>query len=99
MSPVPPLATGRAVPDNVTESVPEVVIGLPETLKNEGTLNATEVTVPVLLDPFDAAVMSPLAFTVMFAFVNDPTLLFTVARVKAPELTIEASPDIATAAG
>lgn len=33
--------------------------------------------------PFDAAVTSPLALTVMFAFVKEPTLEFTVARVRA----------------
>ena len=44
--PVPPLAIGRAVPLKVTANVPELVIGLPETLRNEGTVIATEVTVP-----------------------------------------------------
>lgn len=44
--PVPPLATGRAVPDSVMASVPEVVMGDPETDKKDGTEAATYVTVP-----------------------------------------------------
>ena len=44
--PVPPLAMGKAVPESVTPKVPEPVIGDPETDKNEGTVMATEVTVP-----------------------------------------------------
>src|SRR4051812_21826547 len=40
--------------------------------------------------PLDAAVMRPLASTVTLAFVNDPTLLFTVASVfaTAPALVV-----------
>jgi hypothetical protein len=45
----------------------------------------------------DAAVTKPLALTVTEAKV--PILLFTVARVMTPLLTIVASPDIATEAG
>ena len=56
-----------------------------------------EVTVPLLLDPFAAAVTRPFAFTVMFAFVNEPTLLFTVASVSALELEVVASPLISAA--
>ena len=44
VTPVPPLATGRAVPESVIASVPELVIGLPEILKNDGTEAATLVT-------------------------------------------------------
>jgi hypothetical protein len=44
--PVPPLATGRAVPERVTARVPVLVMGDPETLKKDGTVNATDVTVP-----------------------------------------------------
>ena len=47
VAPVPPFATGSAVPDRESANVPEVTIGLPETLKNAGTVIATEVTVPV----------------------------------------------------
>jgi hypothetical protein len=47
VKPVPPLATGKAVPDNETANVPEVVIGDPVTCKNAGTVIATLVTVPV----------------------------------------------------
>ena len=45
----------------------------------------TDVTVPGLLVPLLAAVMRPLALTVMVALVNVPTLEFTVARVNASD--------------
>jgi hypothetical protein len=48
VTPVPPLRTGRAVPDSVIAKVPVVVTGEPETLKNVGTVAATLVTVPVV---------------------------------------------------
>ena len=44
------LATGKAVPDKEIARVPKLVIGLPATLKNAGTVAATLVTVPVVLD-------------------------------------------------
>jgi hypothetical protein len=47
VAPVPPFAIGRAVPDNVIANVPVVVIGEPATDKNDGTVAATLVTVPV----------------------------------------------------
>jgi len=50
VTPVPPLATGKAVPDKLIAKVPELVIGLPATLKNAGTVAATLVTVPVVLE-------------------------------------------------
>ena len=46
VAPVPPFATGKAVPDRVTAKVPLVVIGDPVTDKNDGTVMATLVTVP-----------------------------------------------------
>ena len=46
VDPVPPLAIGKAVPDNVTAKVPLLVIGDPDTDKNDGTVMATDVTVP-----------------------------------------------------
>ena len=46
VTPVPPFATGRAVPDKVTAKVPELVIGEPEMDRKVGTVIATEVTVP-----------------------------------------------------
>ena len=46
VAPVPPLATGRAVPDSVTANVPLEVIGLPDTDKKAGTVMFTLVTVP-----------------------------------------------------
>lgn len=52
----------------------------------------TLVTPPPL--PFDAAVISPFPFTVMFAFVKEPTFELTVASVVTkPELVM--SPDSA----
>jgi hypothetical protein len=47
VAPVPPLATGSAVPEREIASVPELVIGLPVTDRKAGTVAATEVTVPV----------------------------------------------------
>jgi hypothetical protein len=47
--PVPPLATGNAVPEYVIANVPEVVIGEPEILKMLGTVAATLVTDPLPL--------------------------------------------------
>jgi hypothetical protein len=46
VTPVPPFATGRAVPDRLIAKVPDVVIGDPLIDKKLGTLAATEVTVP-----------------------------------------------------
>lgn len=46
VAPVPPFATGNAVPESVTSKVPLEVIGEPVTDRNEGTVIATEVTVP-----------------------------------------------------
>ncbi|MES2875523.1 MAG: hypothetical protein V4708_17495 [Bacteroidota bacterium] len=47
VEPVPPFAIGRAVPEYVNASVPEVVTGEPVIDRNAGTVAATEVTVPV----------------------------------------------------
>ena len=46
--PVPPLVSGNALPLNPREIVPLDVIGLPPTLRNEGTVTATLVTVPLV---------------------------------------------------
>jgi hypothetical protein len=46
VSPVPPFKTGSAEVLSATASVPDDVIGLPVTVKNEGTVIATEVTLP-----------------------------------------------------
>jgi hypothetical protein len=43
---VPPLSTGNAVPEYDIANVPLLVIGLPVTDKNAGTVAATDVTVP-----------------------------------------------------
>ena len=48
VTPVPPFTTGNAVPLKEIANVPLVVIGLPETDKNAGTVAATLVTVPLL---------------------------------------------------
>jgi hypothetical protein len=47
VAPVPPFAIGNAVPERVTANVPEPVIGLFATDKNEGTVIPTDVTVPL----------------------------------------------------
>jgi hypothetical protein len=47
VTPVPPFATGKAVPEYAIASVPAVVIGEPVTDKNDGTVAATEDTVPI----------------------------------------------------
>jgi hypothetical protein len=44
--PLPPFATGKAVPEYAIASVPDVVIGEPVTDKKDGTVAATEDTVP-----------------------------------------------------
>jgi hypothetical protein len=59
VTPVPPFNTGNAVPDNVTARVPLLIIGDPETDKKEGTVSATEVTVPVLNVVQVIALVSP----------------------------------------
>jgi hypothetical protein len=88
VTPVPPLATGSALPDNDIANVPLVVIGEPEIDKNDGTVAATLVTVPDAA-PLEAAVTSPLALTVILAFVNAPTLELTVANVPAAVTLVE----------
>jgi hypothetical protein len=50
-------------------------------------------------EPFDAAVISPLALTVIFALVNDPTLLLTDASVNTFEPLVDTSPDASDAVG
>jgi hypothetical protein len=46
VDPVPPLSTGKAVPEYVNASVPDPVTGEPPTVKNAGAVNPTDVTVP-----------------------------------------------------
>ena len=57
----------------------------------------TLVTVPVGAAPLDAAVIRPFALTVILAYVNDPTLELTVAKVNALEPEVVASPEISAA--
>jgi hypothetical protein len=45
-TPVPPLRTGNGEVLRATASVPDDVIGLPVTVKNGGTVIATDVTLP-----------------------------------------------------
>ena len=59
VEPVPPFKIGNAVPDNVTANVPELVIGDPAIERNEGTVNATLVTVPVETFDHVIAVVPP----------------------------------------
>jgi len=59
VTPVPPFNTGNAVPESVNARVPELVIGDPETDKKEGTVKATEVTVPVFNVVHVIGVVSP----------------------------------------
>jgi hypothetical protein len=47
VSPVPPLVTGRAVPDKLSVNVPAVVTGDPLTVKKAGAARPTDVTVPL----------------------------------------------------
>ena len=87
-----------AQPVGITKAkVPLVVTGLPVMVNPVGALNATLVTVPVGAAPLDAAVISPFALTVMLAYVNEPTLPFTVAKVNALEPEVVASPEISDA--
>ena len=53
--PVPPLATGIDVPLKLMASVPLEVTGEPATDRKEGTVKATEVTVPEPVPTLDQA--------------------------------------------
>lgn len=85
VAPVPPLATGSAVPERVTASVPELVIGEPEIERNAGTDIATEVTVPVVeLVPAPIAlrkVAASKAETVLFALKRGKVIASGLVRV------------------
>jgi hypothetical protein len=63
VTPVPPLATGKAVPDKPIANVPLVVTGEPVTDKNAGTVAATDVTVPPEL--VEAIVIAPEEFVMV----------------------------------
>jgi hypothetical protein len=67
--PVPPLATGNAVPDNVIAKVPLVVMGEPATDKNAGTLAATLVTDPEAPE-FDANNVTTPALFFAYSFMS-----------------------------
>ena len=56
VKPVPPDVVGSAVPDKPIANVPDVVIGLPEIDRNDGTDAATDVTEPepLLLNVFQS---------------------------------------------
>lgn len=110
VEPVPPFATGNAVPDNETARVPDVVKGLPVTERNVGTVIPTLVTVPV---PAPIAVLYDVASSVetvlsafilgnviALGFVTVKKLLPTVVAprlVLAPLLVVEPVPPLATA--
>jgi hypothetical protein len=82
VTPVPPFATGRAVPDKDIARVPATVMGEPATVRKDGTVAETEVTVPVpppppppdeeiVMEP-ELLVMVTLAPAEMGARVNPP---------------------------
>jgi hypothetical protein len=64
VTPVPPLRTGNAVPDKATARVPDDVMGLPVTERNDGTVIPTLVTLP-LPDEEAAIVIEPAAFVIV----------------------------------
>ena len=98
VTPVPPLRTGNAVPLKVTANVPLVVIGLPDTDKNVGTVAATDVTVPLLIDgnACNAPVPSmycetrpaPVIAKVPEVVIGDPVTLNAEGTVNPTEVTV-----------
>jgi hypothetical protein len=82
------LAWARLI-DAITAPVVGEIVSVP-------SLFVTEVTPPPAV-PLAAAVIKPLALTVILALVNEPTLAFTVARVNALEPEVVASPLISDA--
>lgn len=85
---MPPLAIGKAVPLYAIANVPDVVMGEPVTDKNEGTVAATEVTVPLPSPPLAAAVIRPWASTVMLAAVYAPGVTAVFAKSIVPLVVI-----------
>lgn len=77
---MPPLEVGSAVPDRVTAKVPEVVIVEGETDKNAGSVNPTDVTVPL-----DELVPAPIALRKLAASKAD-TVLSALKRGKVTAL-------------
>lgn len=70
-------------------NVPAVVMGEPVTDKKEGTVAATEVTVPPPPpEPLAAAVMRPWASTVMLAAVYVPAVTAVFAKAIVPLVVI-----------
>ena len=61
--PVPPLVTGKAVPDKPIAIVPDEVIGTPLTERKAGTVALTEVTVPLVAGVVDCQVVPLLVST------------------------------------
>jgi hypothetical protein len=87
VTPVPPLATGNAVPDKVIANVPLVVMGEPVIDKNVGTVAATLVTEP------DAPALDASNVTV-------PALFFAYSFMSAmfkPSSPFARLPDVGTA--
>jgi hypothetical protein len=64
VTPVPPLATGNAVPEYDSVNVPDVVTGDPVTVNIAGADNATLVTVPEPPPPLYWGILSVLPINV-----------------------------------
>jgi hypothetical protein len=64
VTPVPPLRTGRAVPERPIAKVPVVVTGEPEMLRNAGTVAATLVTVPAPLTVVHVGAVVPVEVSI-----------------------------------
>lgn len=94
---VPLAATLVGVMSHSVRDIAGVVVAvatLPDT--PFAVVTDTDVTVQLPPLPVEAAVIRPLPSTVMFAFVKEPTLEFTVARVEVLEAEgIDTSPVIA----
>ena len=87
VAPVPPFAIGSAVPDRVTANVPDVVIGLPDTDKNAGTVMSTLVTEPP--PAVEAMVIDPVPLVID---IPDPAVRVVFVRVLPVLLPINNSP-------
>jgi hypothetical protein len=99
VAPVPPFAKGSAVPDKVTAKVPEEVMGDPDTDKNDGTVKATEVTVPLVAGAAQTGIppetvktfpVAPVAIEVRMVLASKYPIVFGVAWEKATLVPVAA---------